>query len=47
MRLRWWPALVVLFGVVSAVAANQGGQWLFHSLHFSNLTGPIQAPATK
>jgi uncharacterized protein (TIGR02246 family) len=25
---------------VSAVAANQGGQWLFRSLHFSNLTGP-------
>ena len=32
---------------VSAVAANQGGQWPFRSLHFSNLTGPLQAPATK
>jgi len=32
---------------VSAVAAKQGGQWLFRSLHFSNLTGPLQAPATK
>lgn len=29
---------------VSAVAANQGGQWLFKALHFSNLTGPIQPP---
>ncbi len=28
---------------VSAVATNQRGQWLFRSLHFSNLTGPVQA----
>jgi SnoaL-like domain len=28
---------------VSAVAAKRGGQWLFRSLHFSNLTGPLQS----
>jgi hypothetical protein len=32
---------------MSAVVANQGGQWLFRSLHFSNLTGPVQPSPTK
>jgi uncharacterized protein (TIGR02246 family) len=30
---------------VSAVAASQRGQWVFRSLHFSNLTGPAPPPA--